>query len=277
MPRPSELFITTESERQPRRPPLAMEPKDETGRPYHIRLTKKDVGRIAFLPGDPGRVPKIAERFQGARDLGSHREYATYSGRVGGEKVLAMSTGIGGPAAAIAIEELARLGVKVMIRVGTCGAISGDAPVGSVIIADSAVRMDGTSAQYVTPGYPAAATPGVVMALQESSRSLGKKSAVGITASTDAFYVGQGRKSFGGFMPKEKGALVDEMRAARVLCFEMEAATLFTLGRIFGLKTGALFAVVANRATNTMKPEAGVDDAIDIAVGSVKLLKKYSV
>ena len=256
---------------------MALEPKDEEGRPYHIRLSDQDVGRIAFLPGDPGRVPKIAERFQDARDLGMHREYRAYGGKIGSEKVLAISTGIGGPAAAIAVEELARLGVKVMIRVGTCGAISADATVGSVVIADSAVRMDGTSAQYVPLGYPAAATPEVVMALEEAAGALRKKAAVGITASTDAFYVGQGRKSFGGFIPSDKARLVDDLRAARVLCFEMEAATLFTLGRVFGLKTGAVFAVVANRATDAFKVEAGVDDAIDVAVEAVSRLKKYSV
>jgi len=256
---------------------MAFEPKDDSGRPYHVRLSKKDVGRLAFLPGDPGRVPLIAKRLQGARELTSHREYAAYGGHVGGEKVVVVSTGIGGPAAAIAIEELARLGVKVMIRVGSCGAISPEAKVGSVIIADAAVRMDGTSAQYVHPGYPAAATPGVVMALSEAAAKLGKKASVGITASTDSFYVGQGRKGFGGFMPSDKLHIVEELRAAKVLCFEMEAATLFTLGRIFGIKTGALFAVVGNRVTDEFELEAGVDNAIDVAVESVKLLKKYGV
>jgi uridine phosphorylase len=254
-----------------------MEPKDEAGRPYHLRLSKKDVGRIAFLPGDPGRVPKIAERFQGARELTSNREYLAYGGRVGSEKVVAVSTGIGGPAAAIAIEELARLGVEVMIRVGTCGAITPSVKPGSVVIADSAVRMDGTSAQYVPWGYPAAATPGVVMALNEAARTLGKKFVVGITASTDSFYVGQGRTSFGGFLPPDKAHVVDDLRAAKVLCFEMESATLFTLGRVFGLKTGALFAVVANRATDEFKPDAGVEDAIDIAIQGVRQLKRYSI
>lgn len=256
---------------------MAEDPKDENGRPYHIRLTKSDVGRVAFLPGDPARVPKIAERFQQARDLGSHREYRAFAGRVGNEKVVAVSTGIGGPAIAIAIEELARLGVKVMIRVGTCGAITPEIKTGSVIIADSAVRLDGTSAQYVPLGYPAAATPGVVMALGDAAASRGEKHAVGITASTDAFFVGQGRKSFGGYFPSGSVGLLDDMRAAKVLCFEMEAATLFTLGRVFGLKTGAVFAVVANRSTGQFSPEAGVDDAIDTAVDAVRLLKKYGV
>lgn len=190
-------------------------------------------------------------------------------------RILVMSTGIGGPATAIAVEELARLGVKVMIRVGTCGSIIPKARVGSVIIADAAVRMEGTSAQYVQSGYPAAATPGVVLALCDAARSLNTVVTVGVAASTDSFYVGQGRKSFGGYFPSEKAGLVADLRQARVLCFEMEAATLFTLGRLFGVSTGAVFAVVANRATNEFRPGAGVDAAIDVAVASVKRLKKY--
>ena len=115
------------------------------------------------------------------------------------------------------------------------------------------------------------------MALSEAARALGKNPTVGITASTDSFYVGQGRRSFGGFLPPERARVLDDLRLAKVLCFEMETATLFTLGRLFGLKTGALFAVVANRARDQLKDDAGVDDAIDIAVGSVGLLKKYGV
>lgn len=256
---------------------VAQEPKDEAGRPYHVRLSRKDIGRVAFLPGDPGRVPVIARRLQDPRPLNSNREFAAYGGYAGEEKVVVLSTGIGGPSIAIAVEELARLGVKVMIRIGTCGAISPEVKVGSIVIADAAVRMEGTSTQYVQLGYPAAATPGVVLALQDTSKALSKAVAVGIVASTDSFYVGQGRRSFGGFLPVNKSHVVEEMRAARVLCFEMEAATLFTLGRIFGIKTGALFGVVANRATNDFKLDAGVDSAIDVAVQSVKLFKKYSV
>jgi uridine phosphorylase len=256
---------------------MAHEPRDVEGRPYHVRLSRSEVGRVALLPGDPGRVPMIAKRLSGAKSLGSNREYAASVGWGGGEKVVVVSTGIGGPSAAIAVEELARLGVKVMIRVGTCGAIQRSSRVGSLIIADAAVRMDGASAQYVHPGYPAAATPEVVMALSDAARSLSKAFEVGISASTDSFYVGQGRKGFGGYLPADRARVVDEMRAARVLCFEMEAATLFTLGRIFGIKTGAVFAVVANRATDEFSLEAGVDDAIEVAVAAVRKLKSYSV
>lgn len=256
---------------------MAHEPRDEAGRPYHVRLSKEDVGKVALLPGDPGRVPFIARRLRKPKELNSNREFAAYSGWAGGEKVVVVSTGIGGPSAAIAVEELARLGVRVMIRVGTCGAITPKVKVGSVVIADAAVRMDGASAQYIGLGYPAAASPGVVMALDEAARALGKRATVGIAASTDSFYAGQGRASFGGFIPPERAHIVDDLRAARVLCFEMEAATLFTLGRLFGIRTGALFGVVANRATNEFRLEAGVDDAIDVAVRSVGLLEKYPV
>jgi uridine phosphorylase len=256
---------------------LAIAPTDDEGRPYHIRLSKKDVGRVALLPGDPGRVAKIAERLAGAKELGTHREYTACNGYIGKEKVVVLSTGIGGPSASIAIEELARLGVEVMIRVGTCGAIAPAVKVGSIVIADAAVRMDGTTGQYVHPGYPAAATPGVVMALAEAAAALKKRSTLGIAASTDSFYPGQGRASFGGYLPRDKSLLMEELAAAKVLCFEMEASTLFTLGRIFGLKTGAVLAVVGNRVSDEFRLEAGVTDAVDIAVGAVRRLKKYGV
>ncbi|MDG7010007.1 MAG: nucleoside phosphorylase [Nitrososphaerota archaeon] len=256
---------------------MAHQPTDKEGRPYHVRLSKADVGRVALLPGDPGRVPLIAQRLDGARELNANREYVAYGGKTGGEKVLVMSTGIGGPSTAIAVEELARLGVEVMIRVGTCGAIQPSLKLGSLVIADSAVRMDGTSRQYVMEGYPAAATPGVVLALAEAAASLGRDAAVGVAASTDSFYVGQGREGFGGYLPPDKARIVEDLRAAKVLCFEMEASTLFTLGRLFGLKTGAVFAVVANRATDELGHGVGVDDAIEVALAGVRGLKKRSI
>lgn len=256
---------------------MALEPKDDVGRLYHVDLRKEDVGRIAFLPGDPDRVPIIAKHFEGAKLIASHREYTTWGGQVNGERVIAMSTGMGGPAAAIAIEELARLGVEVMIRIGTCGGIRPEAEIGSVVIADAAVRLEGTTLQYVTAGYPAAATPEVVMSLKESAEALRKKHLVGITASTDSFYVGQGRKGFNGYFPSHMASLVKDMQDANVVCFEMEASTLFTLGRIFGLKTGAVFAVIANRVSDEFKVGAGVEDAIRVAVGSVSNFRKYDV
>lgn len=254
---------------------MAHEPRDEHGRPYHIRLARKDVGKVALLPGDPERVSRIAARLDHAHELSTNREYIAYSGYVGKDRILVMSTGIGGPATAIAVEELARLGVRTMIRVGTCGSIAPGLGVGSVVIADSAVRMEGTSGQYVPPGYPASATPGVVLALKDAASRLGAKAAVGIAASTDSFYVGQGRESYGGYFPSDKARLIEDLQKMKVLCFEMEAATLFTLGRIFGLNTGAVLAVVGNRVSNEFRPGAGVDSAIGVAVGAIKRLGKY--
>lgn len=254
---------------------MALEPKDSKGRPYHIRLGKQDVGKVAILPGDPDRVPRIASHFKKAKMISSHREYTTYGGFVDDEYVICMSTGIGGPAAAIAVEELARLGVELMVRVGTCGGIDPRAKVGSLVVADAAVRLDGTTRQYVMDGYPAAATPEVVLALKDAASSLGKEFLSGITASTDAFYAGQGRPSFKNYFPSHAKTLVSDLRAANVLCFEMESSTLFTLGRLFGVKTGAIFAVLGNRTTDDFKADAGVDDAIEVAVEGVRRLKGF--
>jgi uridine phosphorylase len=256
---------------------LADEPRGEKGRLYHVNLRKGDVGRIALLPGDPDRVPEIARRFRKAKVLSSHREYTACGGYVGKEYVVAMSTGIGGPAAAIAVEELARLGVEVMVRVGTCGSISRKVRVGSVLIPDASVRMEGTSAQYVPAGYPAAASPDVVMSLREAAAALRKPFTVGTAASTDSFYVGQGRRSFGGYFPSGKASLIGDLSSANVLGFEMECATLYTLARVFGLKSGAVLAVVANRVTDEFRPRAGVDDAIDIAIEGVRRFSKFGV
>ncbi len=253
---------------------MAVRPKDRSGRLYHIALKKNEVGRIALLPGDPGRVPRIAKYFREPRRLMSHREFTSYGGFVGNEYVVAMSTGIGGPSAAIAIEELARLGVEVMIRVGTCGSLHPAARVGSLIIADAAVRLDGVTREYVMEGYPAAATPEVVIALKESARALKMRALVGISASTDSFYVGQGRPGFRGYFPSSTKTLISDLQAANVISFEMESSTLFTLGRIFGLRTGAVFGVVGNRVTNDFRVDAGVEDAIRTSIEAVKRISK---
>lgn len=252
---------------------LKNEPRDSTGRLYHIRLRKKNVGKIALLPGDPDRVPLIAKRFKDARLISSNREYTTYGGLVDGQYVISMSTGIGGPAAAIAVEELARLGVKLMIRVGTCGAIDPRVKTGTLVIAEASVRLDGTTRQYVTEGYPAAATPEVVIALKQSAASLKRSFLSGLAASTDAFYAGQGRRSYHNYFPNKARETVSDLRRARVLCFEMESSTLFTLGRLFGIETGAILTVLGDKMTEDKLATKGIDDAIDVAVRAIKRLK----
>lgn len=252
----------------------AEEPKGEGGVMYHIGLSREDIGKIkiALLPGDPDRVPRIAAHLRDARQLGSHREYNSYAGYAGDNYIMVTSTGIGSPAAAIAIEELARLGINTMIRVGTCGAIRKDIQIGTLIVADCAVRLDGTSAQYVMQGYPAAATPEVVMALKEAAIECEKEFVVGIAASTDSFYVGQGREGLHGYMPSSSKTLLDDLKNANVACFEMESAALFTIGRIYNIKTGAIFAAIANRESGEFTPDIGVEDAIMVAIKAASRL-----
>ena len=249
---------------------VAEEPKDASGKMYHIGLGKSEVGTIALLPGDPGRVPRIAEFFDRGKELNTHREYCSYGGYVGRRYVVAISTGIGAPSTAIVIEELARLGVKTMIRIGTCGSISREADVGSLIVADSAVRLDGTTPHYIMKEYPAAATPEVTIALKESAMELNNKVTVGTTASSDSFYVGQGRSGYNSYMPENSASLVKTLQDSNVKCFEMEASALFTLGRIYGIRTGAIFAVIANRITKRFVVDAGVNDAIKTVIMAIK-------
>jgi uridine phosphorylase len=249
---------------------------DEDGRLYHTGLLRKDVGKIALLPGDPDRVTKIARSLRKPRTLNEHREFKSVGGYVGRDYVVAVSTGIGGPSTAICVEELARLGVRMMIRVGTCGAIDRGSRIGSVIIADAAIRMEGTSYQYAPLGYPASSSPEVALALRDSAESLKKRFELGLVASTDSFYPGQGRKSYGGYYPKSIVASMDELRGMKVLAFEMESATLFTLARIFGIKAGCVLGVVANRQTDEFKPGAGEEAAIEVAIESVPRLGKLT-
>lgn len=117
----------------------------ENGIQYHIGLKQGDVGKYVILPGDPKRCAKIAELFEDAHLVADHREFTTYTGYLDGEKVSVTSTGIGGPSAAIAMEELVRCGAEVFIRVGTCGGIRTDVKSGDLVIATGAVRMEGTS------------------------------------------------------------------------------------------------------------------------------------
>ncbi len=249
---------------------VAAAPIDDSGKVYHLGLGKGDVGDIALMPGDPGRVPRIAEFFDRSKELNAHREYCSYAGYVGKKRIIAISTGIGAPSTAIAIEELARLGVKTMIRIGTCGSITKDAGVGSLIVADSAVRLDGTTPHYIMKEYPAAGTPEITIALKESAIALKKDVTVGTTASSDSFYVGQGRSGFNGYAPSNSLTLIKTLQDAKVKCFEMEASTLFTLGRIYDIRTGAIFAVIANRVTNEFMVNAGVDDAINATINAIR-------
>jgi len=246
----------------------------KTGAQYHIACKKGDVGRYVFLPGDPDRVPKIAEFWDSAREVSSHREYRVWTGRLDGIRVSACSTGIGGPAAAIAVEELAAIGADTFIRVGTCGALQKEIRCGDLVISTAAVRLDGTSRQYVQPEYPAIANCEIVLSLIEAAEKLGYRYHVGYTASSDSFYVGQGRPGFKGYLPLGVEKTVETLSKVNVLNFEMEAATIFTLAGIYELRAGAVCAVYANRITNRFESK-GEEEVCKAAVEAVRILARW--
>ncbi|MCD6085288.1 MAG: uridine phosphorylase [Desulfurococcales archaeon] len=258
-----------------RRLKSASTPVDDAGRQYHIHLRRGDVPRYVILPGDPGRVPLIAKYWDEFREVARHREYVTYVGRYRGVEVAATSTGIGGPATAIAIEELLRVGADTFIRVGTTGALQKHIGLGDVVISTAVVRYDGTSKIYVGVEYPAVADLEVTLALIEAAEELGVRYHVGITASSDSFYVGQGRPGFRNYMPEEWAGIERRLQEINVLNFEMESATIFTLANIYGVRAGTVCAAVANRVTNEFIPNIGVEDAIRVANEAVRILSEW--
>lgn len=230
----------------------ANDPNQE-GLQYHVRLKKGDIPSAVLMPGDPARVEKIAADWDSSEKMAAHRQYITMKGKVGGTELACTSTGIGSPGVAIAMEELANIGVTTMIRVGSCGGLQPHIKVGDVVITTGAVRLEGTSKEYVRPEYPAVADYRIVAALIEAAKSLKATYHVGITASTDSFYTGQGRPSFGGYFPSFQEHLIKDLQQAKVQNFEMEASCLLTLGSLFGLQTGCISVVVADRNGGVFK------------------------
>ena len=155
---------------------------------YHIQCVEGDVGRYVILPGDPGRVPLIASFFEDAHQVAYNREYNVYTGTLCGEKVSVCSTGIGGPSAAIAMEELHNIGADTFIRVGTCGGIDIDVQAGDVVVATGAIRYEHTSLEYAPIEFPAVPDLGVANALKEASEELGNRTHVGVVQCKDSFY-----------------------------------------------------------------------------------------
>ncbi len=220
------------------------------GKQYHIECKEGDVSRYVILPGDPGRVAKIASVWDDAYEVAHHREYHTMTGRVGNTEISCTSTGIGAPSLLIGVDELARIGADTFIRLGTCGGLQKGMNLGDVVISTGAVRFDGASKDLVSPEYPAVAQYEVVMALVQAAEELAVPYHVGITASTDSFYTGQGRPALNNYMPSFKENILRDMQAAGVKNFEMEVAPLLTFGSVFGKRTGALCFVIANRVTD---------------------------
>jgi uridine phosphorylase len=229
---------------------------------YHLALDSGmlEGATVALLPGDPGRVPHIARTppFVRPRELASKREYRTWIAYIGSTPALITSTGIGGPSASIAIDELAQLGIRTFLRVGTTGAIQPDVDVGTVVITTGAVRLDGASVQYAPIEFPAVADYAMVAALVDTAREAGVPYRTGVSCSTDTFYPGQERyDSFSGYVPRRFQGITEEWQRLHVLNYEMEAATLLTMTAALGLRGGCVAGVVVNRArSETVTPQA---------------------
>ncbi len=253
----------------------AAKPRALAGKQYHIDCKPGDVGRYVCLPGDPDRVPKIAQAWKEAREVSSHREYRIWTGNLDGVKVSACSTGIGCPATAIAVEELARIGSDTLLRVGSCGAIQRGIECGDLIIATGGVRLEGTSKHYAPSEYPAVGSFELTLALIEACETLGLRYHVGLLASSDSFYVGQGRPGFRDYFPSWAEKLVPDLQKARVLGFEMETSALYVIAHIYGLRAGSVCAVYADRVKDRFVAGAGEQDCIRAANEAVRILSTW--
>ncbi len=243
---------------------------------YHIRCRPGDVARYVLLPGDPERVPLIAEGWDETREIANYREHMTHTGRFGGVELSACSTGAGGPSTASALEELAELGAETFIRVGTCAALQEEIDPGDLIICSGAVRHDGTSDQYIEPAYPATANYEVVLALVEAAEKLDVTYHVGLAHTSASFFCGQSRPGFGGYSQSWMPRILEDARQAGVLNFEMEAGTVLTLGSLFRLRAGAVFNVVANRVRDEFSFRGeGVRRSAAVASEAVKILSRW--
>lgn len=238
---------------------------------YHIGLKRGDIGRYVILPGDPGRVPVIAEHFDRPRLVAQNREYTTYAGTVDGIPIAVTSTGIGCPSAAIAVEELVAVGADTFIRVGTAGSLQPRVKVGDLIITTGAVRHEGTTRHYIPIEYPAVPDLDVTMALREAARRFGYAAHAGIVHCKDAFYAEDTER-----MPltEENKGLWKAWQKGNVLATSMEDAAIFVVSSIRGVRAGEVLAAIGltYKDQAVVQHRAGVEEAIRTAIEAVKIL-----
>lgn len=248
----------------------------EEGLQYHLQIRPGDVGRYVIMPGDPKRCEKIAKHFDDAKLIADSREYVTYTGYLDGEKVSVTSTGIGGPSASIAMEELVKCGADTFIRVGTCGGMEINVKGGDIVVATGAIRMEGTSKEYAPIEYPAVADLDVTNALVEAAKNCGYSYHAGVVECKDAFY--------GQHEPETKPVsyeLLNKWEAwLRMGCkaSEMESAALFIVAGHLRVRAGSDFLVVGNQE----REKAGLENpivhdteaAITTAVEAIRILIK---
>ena len=247
-----------------------------TGKLYHIQVAPGEVGRYVILPGDPKRCEKIAQYFDNPVLIADNREYVTYTGTLDGVKVSVTSTGIGGPSAAIAMEERKRCGADTFLRVGTCGGMQLEVKGGGLVIATGAIRAEGTSKEYAPIEYPAVADFDIALAMRQAAASLGFTAHLGVVQCKDSFY--------GQHEPEVKPVsyeLLNKWEAwirCGCLASEMESAALFVVGSCLKVRVGTVLLTIANqeRAKAGLENEQVHDTsgAIRTAVEAIRLLIK---
>ena len=249
---------------------------EDVNRQYHIQVAKGEVGRYVILPGDPKRCVKIAQYFDNPVLIADNREYITYTGTLDGVKVSVTSTGIGGPSASIAMEELYRCGADTFVRIGTCGGMQTEIKSGDIVIATAAVRMEGTSREYAPIEYPAVANLDVTNALVEAAKEKGFIYHTGVVQSKDSFY-GQHEPEA---MP-EGYELINKWEAWKrmgCLASEMESAALFIVAGKLRARMGSCLLVLANQEREKLGLENPVvhdtDMAIRVAVEAIRRMIK---
>lgn len=238
----------------------------DTGRQFHIHCTEGDVGRYCLLPGDPGRCEAIASLFDDPVHIGMNREFNIYTGYLLGEKVSVCSTGIGGPSAAIAMEELHNIGADTFLRVGTCGGIDLDVQAGDIVVATGAIRFEHTSQEYAPIEYPAVADLDVAAAMRQASRTLGYRTHVGVVQCKDSFY-GQHSPNR---MPVSYELLQkwEAWKRLGVKASEMESAALFVVADALKVRCGSCFHVIWNQE----REAAGLSqDMIEDTSGAIRV------
>ena len=243
-------------------------------RQFHIACLPEDVGRYCILPGDPGRVPAIAALLDGARQVACNREFNVWTGYLLGEKVTACSTGIGGPSASIAMEELHKCGADTFIRTGTCGGIDLNVQSGDVVVATGAIRYEHTSREYAPIEFPAVADFQVTNALVEATKKLGLPLHTGIVQCKDSFY-GQ-HDPAASPVYYELQQKWESWKRLGVKASEMESAALFVVAAALGCRCGSCFHVVWNQEREAagldQKMSEDTTSSVRVSVEALKLL-----
>ena len=248
----------------------------DPARQYHIQVAKGEIGRYVLLPGDPKRCAKIAKYLDDPVLIADSREYVTYTGTVDGIQVSVCSTGIGGPSAAIAMEELVNCGADTFIRVGTCGGMQQQVLSGDLVIATGAVRMEGTGQEYAPLEYPAVSDFEVLKALEEAAGKLSMRRHIGVVHCKDAFY-GQHNPEL---LPQSSILLQkwDAYMKMGCLASEMESAALFIVSNYRKVRCGTVLLVMANQTRAKLGLDNPIvhdtDCAIRTAIEAVRVLIK---